>query len=805
MFKLMIRELKKNWFQYLSMFVITVLAVTLFLGFISNTLTLRKRSDLYLEESNLADLVLQTSGFDEADEEYLEGLSLNAPVEYRIYSDGEFAHASEQGGAERNAAKVFVSDGAINRPYVVSGETGVLIDNTVAKLHGYAIGDAIVVELTSYKEAFDRVSAALTAQFGAFDPAVKISLSNSYEFTVTGLMYSVEGVNVYTNSPVFLTYEAMAETIVTALSAQLAGKIPSDVLEKTVKEQILPSFGNQALLKCDRYASVKSEIQRRFAEKEDDNLLFVYDRESMESVVILDNEVRQSRNMLYIFPVIFFLVSILVIMTSISRLILRERINIGTFKALGMSNGRIVFHYAFMSAAITFFGCMVGALIGPLIVPAVMTIKYGLIFSMPQLSGVVYSAAWTFGASFVVCALALFIGIWAARSVIRENPAECMRPKQTAYRPHVSRSAGSAKAGSHVVLSFRMAFRNIRINRGRSFMTVIGVLGCSALLVTSFGIGDTMSSSVKNDYGYLFCFDVISPYAAEQETEFFGTLDAMKEDGKIDGYERVTTYVATAQGKANKDIAVYVIPENSAMSRVTEKGNTMSEITASILGVKAGDTVTFALGSCVTQYTVEAIVTTSTWNGFFTTANTFAEDCYGQENIWVDTDDPDGVRDALNEINGTHTAKTMDDRIAEIENMISSTNSMKYTLMVFAVALSVVVLYNLSLLNVKERNRDMATLKVLGFTNFQVALSLMVEILTLTLIGTALGCAVGYPLMWLVMKLNEMATMAFVYSISFASYAASVAVSLGTSIAINAVFGLLISKIDMIESLKSVE
>ena len=130
---------------------------------------------------------------------------------------------------------------------------------------------------------------------------------------------------------------------------------------------------------------------------------------------------------------------------------------------------------------------------------------------------------------------------------------------------------------------------------------------------------------------------------------------------------------------------------------------------------------------------------------------------------------------------------------------------MKYTLMVFAILLSVVVLYNLSRLNVKERTRDMATLKVLGFDNFQVSFSLIVEILLLTLIGTAIGACFGYPLMYLVMKLNEMATMAFVYAIRPLSYVLSLFGSIATAILINVIFGLLISKIDMTESLKSVE
>ncbi len=809
----MLRELFRNWFQYLSMFAITALASTLFLGFISNTLTLRRRSELYLEESNLADLIVQVTSFEEGDEEFLGGLGADA-LEYRIYSDGEFSPAGS--GAQHNIAKIFVSDGEINRPYITEGKAGVLIDKTVAGLYGYGVGDRISVQFTAFREAAERITETFNARLMLYAQLIpglhEIAIPWTYDFTVTGLMHSVEGVNIYSNSPVFLSAAEVEGAIGEAILAQLpmdnalfASVVTPEKVAEQVKE-IVSGLRNQALLVTDGYEADKADIQSVFAQKEESNLLFVYDRDTMESVVILDNEVEQSKNMLYIFPVIFFLVSVLVIMTSISRLVLRERLTIGTMKALGIPNGQILFHYAFMSAVITFFGCLLGAAVGPLIVPAVMTIKYGLIFSLPKMTGTLYSFSWTAGLTAVVCLLALLIGLWAARSVIKENPAECMRPKQITYTPKVKRGTGRSKESGHLLLSCRMAVRNIRINWSRSLMTVIGVMGCMALLVTSFGIGDTMTNSVENDYGVLCHYDVSSPYAAAQEEEFFAALDGMLGEGKIFSYERVRTYVATIHaGKQSKDISCYVIPEGSRMSSITEGGSTMSRITADVLGLKEGDVFSFTLGACTREYTVESVKETSTWNGFFTTENHFTEDCYFQENVWVETDSPDEVRDELNLVNGTGTAKTMADRRGEIESLISSTNAMKYTLMVFAILLSVVVLYNLSLLNVKERTRDMATLKVLGFTHFQVSFALVVEIMLLTAIGTAIGACLGYPLMVLVMKLNEMATMAFVYAITPVSYLLSVLVSLGTAIVINSVFGLLISRISMTESLKSVE
>lgn len=770
MFKLIFRELKKNWFQFLSMLVITALAATLFLGFLSNSLTLAKRSELYFEEANVADLVVQTTSFETGDADFFD--ASGATVEYRIYSDGSYC----KGDQSPETAEIFVADGEINKPYITEGEVGFLIDARVADLTGYEIGDEMTVEFSSFKEIFE-----------------KAGLDCEFTLEVTGLMHSIERVNIYSTSPVFITPEVLTD----ALYASGYGK--------ELVSALLTAVSNQAVLQCDEPERLKADAESYFAGKETNNLIFIYDRDTMEAVVTIDEEVVQSLNMLYVFPVIFFFVALLVIMSTASRLILRERINIGTMKALGIGNGLIVFHYAFLSAFVTFLGCVIGAVVGPAIIPNVMGIKYTLMFSMPLLSGIVVSAPWTALTILFVCVCSASIGVWVSRSVIKENPAECMRPKQISYRPRVKRGTGKQGArATHALLSCRMAMRNLRINWGRAAMTAIGILGCSALLLTSFGIGDTLDASIQNDLGGLFYYDVSFSYSSSREEEIFGSLDRLVQAGNISSYERVRSYVVTAPAKS-ETISVWVFEADSDCTSVTAGGNTLSRSTAEELGFAVGDEITFAAGTYVVSCQIDAIVQTSVWNGFFTTENPFDESCYGTDTVWARTDDADGAAASFRELDGVLSVQTREERLGEIRSMISSTNMMKYTLMAFAVLLSVVVLYNLSLLNMKERMRDMATLKVLGYTHFQIALSLILEIMTLAVLGTALGCALGYPLLWLVMKMNEISIMSFLITLQPVSYAMAIAISLGTAIVVNLIFGFLISGINMTESLKSVE
>jgi len=774
------------------MFAIVLLAVTLFLGFVSNTFTLRTRTDAYLEASNLADLVLQMGKSDEnlfspvisdGDRSFFQSIRTIAPVEYRTYSDGEFSVHTQQNGVVSNNGKFYLSDGTINAPYVLDGgKPGFLVDRCVADLNGYSIGDKVDVAFTTFSAYFEAFSI------------------ESLTFEITGFMHSIEGVNIFSTSPVFLTSDYFYDTVL-----QVDGAADFIELIGWEKEDFFRFAENQVLLQCSDVEFARKTIDRYFQAKETNNLIFTYDRDTMESVVVLDNEASQSLSMIYVFPVIFFLVALLVMTTTIGRLVLRDRTNVGTMKALGISNFKILFLYASLSALVTLFGAVVGAIIGPLIVTTVMNIKYGLIYSMPLLSGIRYSVPWTVGTVLFVTLVSLAIGMWSSRSILKENPAECMRPKQIHYRPHGGAGKAQATTTSQTALSFRMAFRNIMINKRCALMTVAGIMGCTALLITSFGIGDTIDASVHNDFGTLFTYDVSSTYTAAQADELFEKLEAWKREETIKTYEKTRTYAASATSERyNQTVTVNIQPKNSVMCPIAQEKNAISRKTAESLGVKVGETIKFTVGACAVEYKIEEIVETAARNGFYTTEDKFS-DCYYVDSVWVKADDADRIAEELNRINGTNSAWTMAQYLEEIENLTSSVNTMRYTLMTFAIALSVVVLYNLSLLNMKERNRDMATLKVLGFTNGKIALSLFVEVVTLTVIGTAIGALLGYPLMYLVMKINELSTIAFIYSLSWQSYLISVAISVGTSALINFLFGRLIGKIDMTESLKSVE
>lgn len=361
------------------MIVIVALAVTLFCGFVSNTDVLKNRVNTLFEESNLCDLCVQASSFDEKDKEFFANLE---NYEYRFYSDGTLNGRS---------SKIYMgANNSISKPVITEGTEGVLIDETIAAGNQYKIGDTITLKLSS--------------------------LDTEMNFEITGFMRFAEIANIYSSFPVYLSV---------------------DVVNQKIKELLGPlaiffnieGYYNQVLIKSDNAEKLKANIEEYYAGRaEASNLIYIFDRDSMESVVLLNNEISQSLSMISVFPVIFLVVSVLVILTTISQLILRERMNIGAMKALGISNARIMFHYSLFGVLICLIGGIIGILLGPAIIPSVMSVKYGIIYNLPDVPIFSINVWWSIFAVFVVCVLAALISLLVLKDVIKEKPAECMRP-----------------------------------------------------------------------------------------------------------------------------------------------------------------------------------------------------------------------------------------------------------------------------------------------------------------------------------------------------------------------------------------
>lgn len=757
-FKLTVRDIRHNFLQYLSMIIITMLAVNLFCGFISNTLTVKGRIDDYFEKSNLTDLTVQFSAIDVSDFKYFESLKRDEIIdeyEYRFYAEGSVG---------QNSGKIYAGKNTISSPVLVEGKAGVLLDVGLKK--DYSIGDFIEVEILGL-------------------PAISLE--------ITGFMYFVE-VAMFTYTPIYIDEDLFCKIL-----SQKTGLPYSPKL-----------IYNQTLIKTQKPTEDMAKINEYYA-AESGGFIFVYDRQSIDSVVALEGEVKTSRQMIYIFPVIFLLVSVLVTMTTVSALILRERTNIGTLKALGIDNKKIVLHYAFFGALLCFLGGSIGALTASLVVPNALNIKYGLIYSLPPSSGIVFSAFWSLIAISFVTVLAIVIGFIVCKSVIREKPAECMRPavpkdsmlmKLTTLNLSKNKSAKNKKGN----LPLKMAIRNITVKPTRALMTIVGIVGCVALLVCSFGIGDTVNNSVDLELGRQFYYDINTTYNTAAEKDFLSLMDESIADGSIRNYETYKIFYMTAHSETMvKNIKIYQIAQDSLFTNINPKdGVLISKKIADEMKVGKGDVLNVVMGADSYKLNITGIVETAITNGIFISSNQFG-DSYHTSAMWISADVTDELLEFIKQSSGTNDAFSISERHDTIMRIISSIDTIKLTMMIFSIALSLVVLYNLSLLNLKERNRSLATLKVLGFSNTEISLSLIYEMMLLVLLGTILGLFLGFPILYLVLSVNKVEIIMFIYKIKLVSYVLAALISFVTAVIINVIFGFLIKKISMIDSLKSVD
>ena len=354
-------------------------------------------------------------------------------------------------------------------------------------------------------------------------------------------------------------------------------------------------------------------------------------------------------------------------------------------------------------------------------------------------------------------------------------------------------------------LSIKIALRNILIQPTRALMTVIGVMGCVALLVCAFGIKDTVEHSIDNELGIQFKYDINTTYKVSNESDLENYLDSINAE-----YESYMTAMVNATGKTQSTIALEVIQSPSKHTTIdVSNGPVLSETTASDLGVVAGDTISITNQAQVVTVTIQAIIKTSVSQGLFISMSDYEALNINPvlvHHLWINTDQANQqTLDTINTLNGTNGAWLTTEKRSEINTSLTSINTIRNTMLLFSILLSVVVLYNFAILNMVDRIRDIATLKVLGLKNAQIGRMLIYEMMLLVFIGTGLGLLLGYPILFLVMSANEVSITAFLYHITPISYIFSALLSLATGILFNTVFTLYIRKVKMVESLKSIE
>lgn len=757
--KLLVRNIRANIKQFLSVILIVLLSTMLLSGFIVNSSTLDKSISNYFADTKLADLWVYTDKVTDADEEFYASCTESYSKRLYLETSAEVVSSRRQ-----NNTKIYVSDGKVSTPYVESGQKGCLIDKNVAKNN-------------NIKVTFDELEFEYNMKIG--ENIVPLQ----FKMRITGTMSLDECADTYSSWPVFVD----EDLFLLYLNNAIANAGSEFRFEK------LPY--NQVLIKTNNQEETKQKINNYY-ETSESKLIYLFDRTSIESVVLLNSEIKQSKRMILVFPIIFLVVSVLVILTTIDQLILQEKTKIGTLKSIGIPDKKILRHYSGYGAVLCGIGSVIGLILGPLVIPNVMLIKYDLVYSLPS-DYIKLNIPWylLFVLVFMIL-LGYLVSFFACHNILHKKPIECLR-QEIKYS---FKSRG--KNTKNVPLPLKMAMRNIKIKPVRTIMATIGIAGCVALLLCGFGIGNTIDHSVKNDFGGVFKYDVTSTYTNSNFEEKLNEIEGIKK------YEKYTKfYTEVVAGKIKKNINVYEIEPNSTITTIALKENEtcISKSLADELKIKKGDTVSISCGENRVDVKIDKIIVTSAFNGIYSSKQFSLTTIVKTYGVWIECDNPENVFVEVNKINGTNTAHTMKGMIDNIESKVSSIDLMTTTLKVFAISLAVVVLLNLIFLILKERVREIATLKVLGEGLMSITLSILFEILFMGIIGNFIGMLLGFPLLVWVLAINKVEVLNFIYYLSPLSFVWSSLLIFATIIIVCLLSVFKVKKINMIESLKSIE
>lgn len=533
-----------------------------------------------------------------------------------------------------------------------------------------------------------------------------------------------------------------------------------------------------------------------------------------------------------VFPAFFFLVAALVCLTTMTRMVEEQRTQLGVLKALGYSNGVIISKYLVFAIVTTLIGAVVGLSIGFVVFPKVIWKAYSMMYAAPDVKTPVDWGLALFSTA-IFLAATLIASYSACRRELRTVPAGLIRPKapKSGKRVLLERITPVWK---HLSFTQKLTVRNIFRDKKRFFMTVIGVAGCMALVLTGFGLKDSIGGLADKQFGTISHYDlniILShEYDESAPTERQERLlNTLSQDPDTEASLLYMQQEVTASGAADSMDVYLFVPQNTSQldtfitmrSRgsnqpvtLSDEGAVITEKMASELSLSVGDTLTIAAGDnppCKVK--VIGITENYIYHYIYLTPAAYRE-AFGKEPAYrliyaKLSDTAEAVKNRLTgellENKEVMSLSFADDLMKSIDDTFDRLNLIVFVLIISASLLAFVVLYNLTNINITERVREIATIKVLGFYDREVDAYVFRENIILTLIGTIFGTLLGILLHQFVVHVAEVNLVMFSREIFPLSYLLAAVITIGFAVLVQIAMHRRLSRITMVESLKSVE
>jgi len=757
------RDMRQNAMQFIALILLCMLGVFLFAGIDSFALITQASNDTFFSENRLAHFFISLPSADRdalARVRAIDGIA-DAQARFSIDMDADLPDDPK--------LNVTAFDGpmTINTPYILEGEAlnpadrrGCLMQEAFANARGLHVGDSITIEYQGMRYPL--------AIRGIVNSPEYISLSDGMQ--IDSMQYGYMLVNTR-------TFEAIPPT-------QIAVLLEDGADEHAVRAQIECALPSASII----------------------------DRRTHKSTAVVENNAQMFRDLSVLFPLAAYAVAALIVMTTLSRMVDKERLEIGTLRALGYSDAKIRNHYLCYAVVPSTVGSLLGIFLGFYALPAAF---WDVLFGQNEYPYLIHPPislqSWAIAALNVIVSAAICLHTFNKSA--KECTAALLRPKppKSGERIFLERITPLWRRMS---FNSKMITRNLLRSKVRTLLSLAGLLCCNALLIASMGLQDSVKLTLNGQYGGTLGYDVVVQlnHLAGQAQAYERHLGAERVECAME--TAVTLHSDSAQRTTQltvlgDDQQLVCLGRGFAHMALDSSGAILTEKLAATLNVSIGDTITCRLAADDESFSLPVVqlAVNNLNQGMYLSRSAWEslrKGAFTPTAIYLKAPAPQAMEklDTMDEVDDIESLLAQREEAFLYLNSVSMVFSI---LTVIALALAFVICYNMGLINFTERTREYATLKVLGYHQKEIRRLILGENLLITVLAIAISVLPGIGFTDMILSLVESESMRYAVTVTTKSILLSSAVTFGFSIFIQLLLTRKVRSIDMVEALKSVE
>ena len=800
--KKILRDIKQNKMQFFNVFIMIFLGVFVFAGVHSYMDGMQISGDNYYESNNLQDLWLTGENFNKEDLDKVKNIENVKNAERLLSIRTDLENEKEK---DVQLETIFIESNEISKMYIADGEEfskekdGVWFDSYLAKYLDLKVGDEITFKYKDYT-----MTEKIRGLVNTPDHVYFVKDETAIFPTHKDYGYIYLSINEF---PKQYIYDELKNKIVAQnpIMENMKDSITNETIEKMIPDFNIEDYYifNQVIVDVDDTSKI--EETKRNIENEVKSAIAVTNRDASFSYETYNSEIEEGATYSEVFTFLFLFIAILSVVTTMNRFVKKQRTQIGTLKALGFKNSKIIKHYVgygfYISIAASILALLVGNFgLGKFFMN--MEMSY---FEVPVYSTILLPTVYILAVFVVV--IVTIATYFSCRKILKEPAVEALRieiPKVKKTNFDLTTKGIFKKAS----ISTRWNLRDIGRNKGRSIMGIVGIIGCTMLLVCAFGLLDTMNSYLDWQFDKINNFEYklgLSSNYTDEELEDaknkYGNATSQTLAIEVKNGDKKETNTLTINDA--KDNLKYT-DHNKNYIDLKEDGIYITEKLSEKYGLKVGDEISWHAFGSNTWYTCKIVgLNRDPQNQNLNMTRKYYESLgleYKADSVYTNYD-----LSNIKTIAGVETIQSISNLKEGMESMLETTKTMVVILIVVSIILAYVIIYNLGILSFAEKQYQFATLKVLGFKDKQIKKIFVKQNIWLSIVGILAGLPLGYIMIDYIFKSALGENYDFPAMISIPSYLYATVGSFIVALVVNKILSRKVKTIDMVSSLKGNE